>query len=116
MRCGVKAMPDDPEFQGEIPFDLTLSMFGKTVTRRAKVVYQHWLKEERTIYHIEVEGVVEDYEDDDGPPVIETQWVFMSDMAHDGILSDEMWDAMIDAIAAKCKAEDRRRKRRNSRK
>jgi len=28
-----------PAFRGELPFDLTFTFFGKSVTRKAKVVY-----------------------------------------------------------------------------
>lgn len=100
----------DAEFRGEIGFDLTLSMFGKSVTRRAKVVYEHWLKDERTIYHIEVEATPEAYHED-GEPDAEPEWVHMEDLVHDGILDDDIWDAIIGAIIAKCKAEDRKRRR-----
>src|SRR5262249_11458806 len=30
-----------PAFRGELPFDLTFTFFGKSVTRKAKVVYEH---------------------------------------------------------------------------
>jgi hypothetical protein len=33
----------------------------------------------------------------------------MQDLIHDGIMSDDMWDAAIYAIVAKCKAEDAKR-------
>src|SRR5215468_6309776 len=30
-----------PAFKGELPFDLTLTFLGKSVTRKAKLVYEH---------------------------------------------------------------------------
>jgi hypothetical protein len=30
-----------PGFKGELPFDLTFTFLGKSVTRKAKVVYEH---------------------------------------------------------------------------
>jgi hypothetical protein len=30
-----------PAFKGELPFDLTMTFLGKSVTRKAKVVYEH---------------------------------------------------------------------------
>jgi hypothetical protein len=30
-----------PAFKGELPFDMTLTLLGKSVTRKAKMVYEH---------------------------------------------------------------------------
>jgi hypothetical protein len=69
---------NNPGFKGELPFDLTFTLLGKSVTRKAKVVYEHtpewpyydfgkkaeftgW---EITHYHIELAAVPEVHERD----------------------------------------------------
>ena len=68
-----------PAFKGELPFDLTFTFLGKSVTRKAKVVYEHtpeWpyydLRKqavftgwESSHYHIELAAVPEVYDSDD---------------------------------------------------
>ena len=114
-----------PGFKGELPFDLTISLLGKSVTRKAKVAYEHtpewpyydlpkqsqftgW---ESTKYHIELQAVPEEY-DDDGTMTFGTpRWIEMTDLTEDDVLPHEAWDAVIDAVDEKCKAEDAKRRR-----
>jgi hypothetical protein len=63
-----------PAFKGELPFDLTITLLGKSVTRKAKVVYDHtpeWpyydlqkKAEFGSEHHIELAAVPEVYESD----------------------------------------------------
>jgi hypothetical protein len=106
-----------PGFEGELPFDLTITLLGKSVTRKAKVVYEHtpdweywdtrkqapFTGREGTKFHIEAAAV----------PVTEEapEWFEMGGIARDGVLPEEIWDAVLNAINDKCKAEDAERRR-----
>jgi hypothetical protein len=114
-----------PGFKGELPFDLTFSFLGKSVVRKAKVVYLHtpeweyWDTRKQapftgwdgTKYHLEVLAVPEEHHDDGTMTLGEPYWVEMGDIAGNDVLPHEVWDAVIDAIDNKCKAEDAERRR-----
>jgi hypothetical protein len=88
-------------FKGEIPFELTLRLWGKTVKRKAKVVFAHapdgqyyctgskTLKESiiSTRWHIEVLTVPRDWAVPKGKP----RWVNVDGLIEPGVLSDEAW-------------------------
>src|SRR5262245_44168317 len=114
-----------PGFRGELEFDLTISFLGSTVTRKAKVVYEHtpewayfdWNKRAEftgwhgTAYHIEVAAAPQQ-DHEDGTTTFETPyWVHLEDLAHNDVLPFEMWDALLDAVDDKCRAEDAERRR-----
>jgi hypothetical protein len=110
-------------FKGELHFDLTFTLLGKSVTRKAKVVYEHtpeWpyydLRKQAefkgwgsTRYHIELAAVPEVYESD-GWKKAAPEWFQTEDMVHGGVLTEEIWEAVDDAIDEKCKAEDAERR------
>jgi len=114
-----------PAFRGELEFDLTVSLLGNSVTRKAKVVYAHtpeWpyydLHKQAefkgwagTCYHIEVQAVPErDHED--GSTTLETPyWVQLEDITQNDVLPHSTWDAVLDAVDEQCKAEDAERRR-----
>jgi hypothetical protein len=114
-----------PGFKGEMPFDLTISLLGHTVTRKAKVVFTHtpdwayfdlWKQAEFTgwpmsSYHIEVEAVPEEYDEDDNRVEGQREWVRLEDMTKDGVVPTETWDAVLDAVDEHCKREDAERRK-----
>lgn len=114
-----------PDFKGDLPFDLTIGLLGKSVTRKAKVVYEHtpeWpycdLRKqseftgwESTKYHIELQAVSEEHHDDGTMTFGTPCWIEMTDLTEDDVLPHEAWDAVIDAVDEKCKAEDAERRR-----
>jgi hypothetical protein len=113
-----------PGFKGELLFDLTVTLLGKSVTRKAKVVYEHtpgWpyydLRKQAefkgwdsTKYHIELAAVPEVYESD-GWTEAAPEWFKSEDITRSGVLTEEIWEAALDAIEEKCKAEDVERRR-----
>jgi hypothetical protein len=115
--------PTTASFKGELHFDLTFTLLGKSVTRKAKVVYEHtpeWpyydLRKQAefkgwgsTRYHIELAAVPEVYESD-GWKKAAPEWFQTEDMVHGGVLTEEIWEAVDDAIDEKCKAEDAERR------
>jgi hypothetical protein len=114
-----------PAFRGEMPFDLTISLLGHTVTRKAKVVFTHtpewpyfdlWKQAEFTgwpmsSYHIEVEAVPEEHDEDENCVEGETEWLQLEDMTKDGVVPTETRDAVLDAVDEHCKREDASRRK-----
>ena len=114
-----------PGFRGEIVFDWTVAFLGQSVTRKARVAYQHtpdWeyfdlLKNapykgwDSSSYRIEMQAVpVEDW-DGDGEPIAGTPyWASLEDITQNDVLPNEVWEAVMDAIDAKCKVEDAERR------
>jgi hypothetical protein len=109
-------------FHGEIPFTIIFQLFGKTVKRKAKVVFSHTPEGEfydleakglvtndafRGTYHLEVLAVRSrgDY------PKVPPHWVEMGDLAQDDVLSREAYDAIMDAIDAWVAREDKKRRK-----
>ena len=114
-----------PGFRGEIEFDWTVAFLGQSVTRKARVVYQHtpdWeyfdlLKNapykgwDSSSYRIEMQAVpVEDWDGDGGPILGTPYWVSLEDITQNDVLPNEVWEAVMDAIDAKCKVEDAERR------
>jgi hypothetical protein len=114
-----------PGFKGELHFDLTFTFLGKSVTRKAKVVYEHtpeWpyydLRKQAEFtgwdsyhYHIELQAVPEEHHDDRTITFGTPRWVEMTDLVSDDVLPHEAWDVVLDAVDEKCKAEDAERRR-----
>jgi hypothetical protein len=114
-----------PGFRGEIEFDWTVAFLGQSVTQKARVVYSHtpdWeyfdlIKNapykgwDSSSYRIEMQAVpVEDW-DGDGEPILGTPyWVSLEDITDNDVLPNNFWEAVIDAIDAKCKVEDAERR------
>lgn len=114
-----------PGFRGELEFDLTIAFLGNTVTRKAKVVYEHtpeWsyfdLNKRAeftgwhgTCYHIEVAAVPEQDHEDGTTTLGDLYWVHLEDITQNDVLPHGTWDALMDAIDEKCRAEDAERRR-----
>jgi hypothetical protein len=109
-----------PGFRGELEFDWTVAFLGQTVIRKARVAYRHTPEWEyydvrkdalytgwdSTSYRIEMQAEPED-QDGDGNPIPGTPyWVVVGDITQDDVLPSAVWEAVIDAIDAKCKIED----------
>jgi hypothetical protein len=114
-----------PGFRGEIEFDWAVAFLGQSVTRRARVVYSHtpdWeyfdlLKNspfkgwDSSSYRIEMQAVPTETWDGDGEPILGTPyWVSLEDITQHDVLPNAFWDAVMDAIDAKCKVEDAERR------
>jgi hypothetical protein len=109
-------------FHGEIPFTITFELFGKTVTRKAKVVFAHTPEGEfydlktrslqtndavSTTYQIEVLSVPDRRATPRGNP----HWVNMQDLIANDVLNNSVYDAVQDAIEEQCRVEDAERRR-----
>jgi hypothetical protein len=108
-------------FEGELPFTITFSLFGKTVKRKAKAVFK-WTPEGeyydlatkslqtcdalKGTYHIEVLAV----RSRGSYPKVPPRWVRMSDLTSDDVLSRDVYHAIMDAIEDWCWREDRKRR------
>ena len=62
-------------------------------------------------YSIEPAAVREVYERDDTVTEAAPEWFQMEDITRDGVLPDEVWDALLDVVDEKCKVEDAERRR-----
>ena len=113
-----------PGFRGELEFDWTVAFLGQTVTRKARIVYEHtpvweyydlrknalYIGWESSSYQIEMQAEPED-QDGDGNPIPGTPyWVVLGDITQNEVLPNAFWDALIDAVDAKCKVEDAERR------
>jgi hypothetical protein len=109
-----------PGFRGELEFDWTVAFLGQTATRKARIVYEHtpvweyydvrkdalYTGWDSSSYQIEMQAEPED-QDGDGNPIPGTPcWVVVGDITQDDVLPSAVWEAVIDAIDAKCKIED----------
>jgi hypothetical protein len=62
-------------------------------------------------YRIEMQAVpVEDWDGDGGPIPVTPYWVSLEDITQNDVLPNEVWEAVMDAIDAKCKLEDAERR------
>jgi hypothetical protein len=113
-----------PGFRGQLEFDWTVALLGQTVTRKARILYEHtpeWgyydLRKdalytgwESSSYQIEMQAEPED-QDGDGNPLPGTPyWVVLGDITQNEVLPNAVWEAVIDAVDAKCKVEDAERR------
>jgi hypothetical protein len=114
-----------PGFRGELEFDWTVAFLGQSVTRKARVVYQHtrdweyfdlhknapYTGWDSSSYRVEVQAVpVEDW-DGEGNPIPGTPyWVSLEDITQNDVLPNAFWEAVVEAIDAKCKVEDAERR------
>jgi hypothetical protein len=113
-----------PCFRGALEFDWTVAFLGQTVTRKARILYEHtpvWeyydLRKnalytgwESSSYQIEMQAEPED-QDGDGNPIPGTHyWVVLRDITQNEVLPNAVWEAVIDAVDAKCKVEDAERR------
>jgi hypothetical protein len=62
-------------------------------------------------YSIQLAAVPEVYEGDDAVTEAAPDWFQMEDITRDGVVPQEVWDAVLDAVDEKCKAEDAERRR-----
>jgi len=107
-----------PAFAGNYEFDLVLETLGTRVTRKARAEYTftpEWeyfdLRKQApfvgwpgSMIRMFVQSVP-DRDDRDVP-----SWVRMRDIIENGILPEEFWDALDDALDQRCKAEDAERR------
>jgi hypothetical protein len=113
-----------PGFRGELEFDWTVAFLGQTVTRKARILYEHTPEWEyydlrknglytgwdSSSYQIEMQAEPED-QDGDGNPLPGTPyWVVLGDITQNEVLPNVVWEAVIDAVDAKCKVEDAERR------
>lgn len=115
---------DRPAFRGEMEFDLTFTLLGKSVTRKAKIVYAHTPEWEYwdlhknapfkgwsgSSWHLELAAVPEEYDEDDNPIEGMPYWVELEDLIKEDVLPHDIWDHILDAVDEKCKAEDAERR------
>jgi hypothetical protein len=118
---------NNPGFKGDLEFDMRFELLGKSVTRKARVVYEYKPEWEyfnlnkkvlrvfslgdRLAYHLELLAVSEEFHDDGTMTLGKPHWVEMGDVIKDDVMPHEVWDAVYDAIEKKCKAEDKQRRK-----
>jgi hypothetical protein len=97
----------NPGFRGELELDMTIGFLERSITRKAKVVYEHtpdweyfdlrkqapYVSRGGSGYHVEVLAVPEEYDDDDNPIDGKAYWVRLDDLTKDDIVPNEMFDA-----------------------
>jgi hypothetical protein len=114
-----------PGFRGKLEFDLMVAFLGQSVTRKARVAYHHTPEWEyfdlqknapytgwgSSSYQVEVQAEpIEDWDGDGKPIPGEPYWVPLNDIIEEDVLPHGFWDAVDDAIEAKCKTEDAERR------
>jgi hypothetical protein len=114
-----------PGFQGELEFDIVIELLGRKVTRRAKIVYtrtpewEYWdlLKQApytgwaSSSWHIELLAVPQEQDEDGNFVDLEPYWMRLEELTRDDIIPTEVWDAVLDAVDDKSRAEDVERRR-----
>ena len=116
----------NPAFKGALEFDVTIEWLGKRVTRRARVDYEHTPEGEfydlqkkalcisgvdQCSYTFHIHAVPEEFHDDGKVTEGKRHWVKMEDITRNDVVTHEMWDAVLDAIEEKSKADDAERRR-----
>jgi hypothetical protein len=109
-----------PAFVGRLEFDISFTILGKRVKRKARAEYEFtpdwpyfdlqkkepfvgWPGSIMTLHVLTVPHP-------DDTDAEEPHWVQMEDLAENDILPGEVWDRLRDAIDEKCKAEDAKRR------
>jgi hypothetical protein len=115
-----------PGFRGEFELHWTVAFLGQSVTRKGRVVYSHTPEWEysdlhknapytgwdSSSYRIEMQAEPIEHWDGDGKPIPGTPyWVSLEDITENDVLPNDFWEAVVEAIDAKCKAEDAERRR-----
>jgi hypothetical protein len=114
-----------PAFEGDIEFDLEVTILGKRFTRRAKIVYAFtpdwaWFDPatgkkgpgtESARYHLEVAAVREEHHDDGTVTYGAPRWVRCMDILQDDVPTHAILAWIINRIDLKCRAEDRERRK-----
>jgi uncharacterized protein (UPF0335 family) len=115
---------DASERAKQLEFDWTAAFLGQTIARKARIIYEHtheWayydLRKdalytgwESSSYQIEMQAEPED-QDGDGNPIPGTPyWVVLGDITQNEVLPNAIWEAVIDAVDAKCRVEDAERR------
>jgi hypothetical protein len=115
----------NPGFEVELPFDLTIGFAGKSVTRKARVVFEHTPEWEywhlgnkalytgwgSTSYHLEVAAVADNKDEDGNEMEGVPYWRRLEEHTRDDIVPTRMCDPLLDAVDAHCRAEDARRRK-----
>jgi hypothetical protein len=114
-----------PGFRGELEFDWTLAFLGQSVTRKARVVYSHTPEWEyfdlhknapytgwdSSSYRVEMQAEpIEDWDGEGNPVPGIPYWVSLEDITQNDVLPNAFWEAVVEAIDAKCKVEDDKRR------
>jgi hypothetical protein len=113
-----------PGFRGELEFDWTVAFLGQSVTRKARVVYSHTPEWEyfdlhknapytgwdSSSYRVEMQAEPVESWDGDTPIPGTPYWVSLEDITENDVLPNAFWEAVVEAIDAKCKAEDAERR------
>ena len=109
-----------PAFQGELEFDLTFTLLGRSITRKAKVCYEHtpeweyWDLRKKapfrgwpgSSWQLEVAAVPGEYDEDENLVEGTPHWVQLDDIIREEVLPHEIWDHVLDEVDEKCKVED----------
>jgi hypothetical protein len=108
----------NPGFRGVFEFDIAIEILGKRVERRAKIDYtltpdwEYWDLVKKALFtgvynssfELSLLAIPEKGEDD------EPEWVAMGDITRNGVLSEEVWDAIDDKLDERCRMEDAERR------
>ena len=119
--------PDSYAFKGELEFDLAMEFLGRRDVKKCRIVYAftpgEWpfydlktksvRKEiEAAMYHVEVQAVPELRPKADGTWKLgKPYWLHFEDFCRDDILTHDMQDDIMNAVEARCEAEDAERRK-----
>jgi hypothetical protein len=113
-----------PGFRGELEFDWTVGFLGQSVTRKGRVVYSHtpdweyfdlhknapYTGWDSSSYRVEMQAEPIEGWDGDNPVPGTPYWVSLEDITENDVLPSDFWEAVVQAIDAKCKVEDAERR------
>jgi hypothetical protein len=94
-------------FKGELLFDLTITLRGKSVTT---ICESRPISRARTALSTTSNLQLFQKYESDGWREAAPEWFKAEDMVHNGVLTEEIWEAVLDAIDEECKAEDAERR------
>jgi len=130
-----KIMPDqdenteyssnNPGFEGEYEFDLTIEMLGRRITRKARALYEHtpcWeyfdlkknavrvVDNSETTFYIEILAMPQGFHEDGTVTDEEPYWARVTAIID---LFDDLTDALCVAIDDQCWSEDEERRKKH---
>jgi hypothetical protein len=116
---------NNPGFEGEYEFDLTIEMLGRRITRRARAVYAHTPRWEYfdlqknalfisdipdTVLRFEILALPKKFHEDGRTTAKEPYWVTVDDLTEDNLFPMLMI-ALLDAIDDQCSCKDAERRK-----
>jgi hypothetical protein len=108
----------NPGFRGVFEFDIGIEILGKRVERRAKIDYtltpdwEYWDLNKKALFtgvyssSFKLSLLAMPEKDEEDKP----EWTVMGDITQNGVLSEEIWDAIDCKLDERCRMEDAERR------